>query len=59
MKIALVSAFLEDEVYEKRLNNELIFRHTFPIILNDKTSRKLIEIDTPEEMKQFKKINKK
>ena len=25
--------------YLKKLNNELIFRNTFPIILNDKTSK--------------------
>ena len=45
--------------YLKKLNNELIFRNTFPIILNDKTSKKLIEIDTLEQLKKFKKINRK
>ena len=45
--------------YLKKLNNELIFKNTFPILLDDKTSRKLIEIDTPEQLKKFKKINRK
>ncbi len=48
-----------DVKYLKKLNNELIFNKTFPILLDNKTSKKLIEIDTPEEMKKFKKINKK
>ncbi len=41
--------------YLNKLNNELIFKNTFPIILNDKTSRKLIEVDTPEDLKKIKK----
>lgn len=44
--------------YLNKLNNELIFKNTFPIILNDKISRKLIEVDTPEDLRKFKKINK-
>ena len=43
----------------KKLNNELIFKDTYPILLNSKTSKKLIEVDTPEELKKFKKMNKK
>ena len=48
-----------DVKYLKKLNNELIFKNTFPILLDDKTSRKLVEIDTPEQLKKFKKINQK
>ena len=43
----------------KKLNNELIFKDTYPILLNRNTSKKLIEVDTPEELKKFKKLNKK
>ena len=43
----------------KKLNNELIFNDTFPILLNNSTSKKLIEIDTPEELKRFKQMDKK
>ena len=42
-----------------KLNNELIFKDTYPILLNSKTSKKLIEVDTPEELKRFKKMIKK
>ncbi len=45
--------------YIKKLNNELIFNDTYPIFLNKNISKKLIEVDTPEELKKFKKINKK
>tara|TARA_B100001057_G_scaffold499219_2_gene609049 strand:- start:3178 stop:3849 length:672 start_codon:yes stop_codon:yes gene_type:complete len=48
-----------DVKYLKKLNNELIFQNTFPILLNNKTSKKLIEIDTYEELKRFKEMNKK
>jgi CMP-N-acetylneuraminic acid synthetase len=41
-----------------KLNNELIYKDTYPILLNSKTSKKLIEVDTPEELKKFKKIIK-
>ena len=41
------------------LNNELIFRETYPILLNRNTSENLIEVDTPEELKKFKKMNQK
>lgn len=41
--------------YLNQLNNELIFKNTFPILLNDYTSKKLIEVDTKEELKRFKK----
>ena len=44
--------------YLKKLNNELISNDTFPLILNSKTSNKLIEVDTPEEYKKFKKMFK-
>ena len=44
--------------YLTKLNDELIFKNTFPIILNDKTSRKLIEVDTPEDLRIFKTVNK-
>ena len=43
--------------YLNKLNNELIFKNTFPIFLNNDTSRKLIEVDTYEELKKFKKYN--
>ena len=43
----------------KKLNNELIFKDTYPVLLNRNTSEKLIEVDTPEELKKFKKINQK
>ena len=43
----------------KKLNNELIFKDTYPILLNSITSKKLIEVDTPEELKKFKKMSKK
>jgi hypothetical protein len=42
-----------------KLNNELIYKDTYPVLLNSKTSKKLIEVDTPEELKKFKKMNKK
>lgn len=45
--------------YLNKLNNELISRSTFPIILNDYTSKKLIEVDTPDELKKFNKNKKK
>ena len=45
-----------DVKYLKKLNNELIFKNTFPILLDDKTSRKLIEIDTPEQLKNLKRL---
>ncbi len=44
--------------YLNKLNNELIFKNTFPIMLNDDTSRKLIEVDTPEILRKYLK-NKK
>lgn len=43
----------------KKLNNELIFKDTYPVLLNRNTSKKLIEVDTPKELKKFKKISKK
>tara|TARA_B100000902_G_C27304189_1_gene914469 strand:+ start:1371 stop:2042 length:672 start_codon:yes stop_codon:yes gene_type:complete len=43
----------------KKLNNELIYKDTYPILLNSKTSKKLIEVDTPEELKRLKKMSKK
>ena len=43
----------------KNLNNELIFKDTYPILLNSNTSKKLIEVDTPNELKKFKKMSKK
>jgi CMP-N-acetylneuraminic acid synthetase len=42
--------------YLNQLNNELIFKNTFPILLNDYTSKKLIEVDTKKELKKFKKF---
>ena len=45
--------------YLNKLNNELISRSTFPILLNDYTSKKLIEVDTPNELKKFTKNKKK
>ena len=45
--------------YLKKLNNELIFKNTFPIILSKRISKKLIEIDTPEELKKFNKLKNK
>lgn len=45
--------------YLNKLNNELIFKNTFPIMLNDDTSRRLIEIDTPEDLKKYSKIKPK
>lgn len=41
-----------------KLNNELIFKGTYPIVLNSKTSKKLIEVDTPKELKKFKEMIK-
>lgn len=43
----------------KKLNNELISKDTYPVLLNRNTSKKLIEVDTPEELKRFRKISKK
>ena len=43
--------------YLNKLNNELIFKNTFPILLN-KNTKKPMEIDTPEEYIKFKKVNK-
>jgi CMP-N-acetylneuraminic acid synthetase len=43
----------------KKLNSELIFKDTYPILLNKNTSKKLLEVDTPEELIKFKKIYKK
>ena len=45
--------------YLNKLNNELISTDTFPLLLNSKTSNKLIEVDTPEELKRFKRMIKK
>lgn len=42
-----------------KLNNELIFKDTYPVLLNRNTSKKLIEVDTPKELTRFKKISKK
>ena len=44
--------------YLNKLNNELISTDTFPLLLNSKTSNKLIEVDTPEELKRFKRMIK-
>lgn len=44
--------------YLHQLNNELIFKHTFPILINKKTSKNLIEVDTRVELKKFKEISK-
>ena len=41
--------------YLKQLNSELICNKTIPIILTDKTSSKLIEIDTKQDYKFWKK----
>ena len=45
-----------DIKYLNKLNSELLSRDTFPILLNEYTSKKLLEVDTPEELKKFKKI---
>ena len=42
--------------YLNKLNNELIFKNTFPMLLNKNTTKKLMEIDTPEEYKKFQKV---
>lgn len=47
-----------DVKYLGLLNSELIFKNTFPIIINNNTSSKLIEVDTPKMYKKFLK-NKK
>ena len=47
-----------DIKYLHQLNNELIFKNTFPILINKKTSKKLIEVDTRIELKKFKEISK-
>ena len=44
--------------YLHQLNNELIFKNTFPILINKKTSKKLIEVDTRIDLKKFKEISK-
>ena len=38
------------------LNSELINPHTFPLILNNKTQSKLVEIDTSNDLKKYKGI---
>ena len=47
-----------DVKYLKKLNSELIFKDTFPLLLNNNTSRKLIEVDTTEDLKKYKKSKK-
>jgi CMP-N-acetylneuraminic acid synthetase len=42
-----------------KLNNELIFNNTYPILLDKDISKKLIEVDTPEQLRKFKMIMKK
>ena len=44
--------------YLNKLNNELIFKHTFPILINKKTSKKLIEVDTRLDLIKFRQIKK-
>ena len=39
-----------------KLNSELINPHTFPLILNNKTQSKLVEIDTSDDLKKYKGI---
>ena len=45
--------------YLNKLNSELIFQNTYPIVLNNNTSKKLIEVDTPEILKKFLKMKNK
>ena len=44
-----VCAFRVKEI--SKLNSELINPHTFPLILNNKTQSKLVEIDTSDDLK--------
>ncbi|MDC0469157.1 hypothetical protein OAN07_01760 [Candidatus Pelagibacter sp.] len=44
--------------YLKKLNNELIFKDTFPVLLHNNISRKLIEVDTPEDLKNIRNLRK-
>ena len=41
-----------DELLEF-LNNELISEKSYPFILDNKTQKKLVEIDTPENYKKW------
>ena len=43
----------------KKLNNELIFDNTYPILLDNQTTKKLIEVDTYGDFKKFKKMQRK
>lgn len=43
----------------KKLNNELIFKNTYPILLDNLTAKKLIEVDTYDVFKRFKKMIRK
>ena len=45
--------------FSKKLNNELIFKNTYPILLDNKTAKKLIEVDTHSEYKKLKKMQRK
>ena len=45
--------------YLEKLNNELIFKDTFPVLLHNNISKKLIEVDTPKDLKKYKKLKKK
>ena len=47
-----ICAFKVKEI--TKLNSELINKHTFPLILNNKTQSKLIEIDTNDDLKRYK-----
>ena len=49
-----VCAFRVKEI--SKLNSELINPHTFPLILNNKTQSKLVEIDTSNDLKKYKGI---
>ena len=47
-----ICAFKVKEI--TKLNSELINKHTFPLILNNKVQSKLIEIDTNDDLKRYK-----
>lgn len=39
-----------------RLNNELVASDTHPVFLDDATAEKLIEVDTPEELERWQRL---
>ena len=44
-----------DQVLLINQNSELIGNFTYPFILSEETQNKIIELDTPEDYKKYKK----